>query len=97
VTDPLPDAKSPLTDRRDRRHVDVLDVRPGRTVVTPRDDSVDRRLRSLELDFDRTVAAIAHPSRQTLGSGGLATSVTEEHSLDTPAHDDTHAHDLGRR
>jgi hypothetical protein len=65
--------------------------------VTPCDDSVDRRLRSLDLHFDRTVAAIAHPSRQTLGTGGFATRVTEEHALDTPAHDDTNAHDLRRR
>jgi hypothetical protein len=75
----------------------VLDVCSGWAVVTPRDDSIDRRLRSLELHFDPTVAAIAHPSRQTLGTSCLTTRVTEEHALDTAAHDDPDAHELVRR
>lgn len=60
--------------------------------MTPRNNPVDRRLRPLELQLDRAVAAVAHPSRHTLGAGGVATRITEEHALDTSTHDDAHAY-----
>jgi len=97
VTQPLSDAKRPLADRRDRRDLDVVDASTGWALVTPCNNPVDRRLRSLELQFDRAVAAVSDPSRHTLGAGDVATRITEEHALHTSTHDDTNAYGGGLR
>jgi hypothetical protein len=97
VTDPLPDAKGTLTDRWDRCHLDVVHASTGRALPTPRGDSVDRCLGSLDLQFDRAVAAVAHPSRDTLGARNIAARIPEEHTLDTSRHDDTNAYGTAGR
>lgn len=73
----------------------MVDASAWWALVTPCNNPVDRRLRPLELQFDRAVAAVAHPSRHTLGAGDIATRITEEHALDTSTHDDTHAYGGG--
>jgi hypothetical protein len=61
------------------------------TDATPLDEAFNRRLRALEDRLDPSVGKVAHRTSESFGGGFARARVSEEDSLNPPAHEDARA------
>jgi hypothetical protein len=94
---PLLDSKSVQAFRLFRDHLDALDVGPGRALVAPTHDLIDRILRSFEDRFHSPVGSVPNPSGEAEPASLLRGDLPEKDSLNHPRdqHADPHHHERG--
>ena len=77
-------------------HLDRIDTRSARTLMSERDEALDRIGRTLRDKLDGAVGPVRDPPAHAQPLRFAAGRVAEEDALDAPADDDTPPYALGR-